>query len=320
MQALVLTASSFGITTVPDPEPGPGEVRLRVSAAAVNRRDQWIREGMYSKIEYPSILGSDVCGTMPSGHRVIVDPSMYWGDDEAAQSNEYQILGMPSAGTIAQYVCVPEANIHPAPAHLSDSQAAALPLAGVTAYRALMVRGGLQPGETVLITGIGGGVATMVLQMALAVKARVLVTSGSDAKIERAVAMGAHGGVNYHDEAWPKRLRRQFGDIDLAVDSAGGRVLNDLTGVVRPGGRIVFFGATLGPTPLLNLHRIFWKQLTIMGSTMGSARDFRQMLDLVNRHNIVPVVDCEVPFLDAVRGFDLIATSDQFGKIVITMQ
>ncbi|MBU3740706.1 MAG: zinc-binding dehydrogenase [Candidatus Kapabacteria bacterium] len=319
MQALVLTSDTFGITTVSDPVPVAGETCVKVLAAGLNRRDQWIREGKYAKIVYPAILGSDACGLTDKGERVIIDPSFDWGDNAAAQSSGYHILGMPSQGAIAQKVCVPTANLHPAPTHCTDVQAAALPLGGVTAYRALMVRGALQPNETVVITGIGGGVATLAMQMALAAGARVFVTSGSDTKIERAKQLGAAGGVNYHDDAWPKKLEAMAGAADLAIDSAGGRVLNDLTAVVRPGGRIVFFGATTGPTPLLNLHRIFWKQLDIRGSTMGSADDFRAMLAFVNKHRIIPVIDSEIPFHDAVRAFDLIATSDQFGKIVITM-
>lgn len=319
MQALVLTADTFGITTVSDPLPSAGQSCVSVLAAGLNRRDQWIREGKYAKIMYPAILGSDACGLTESGQRVIIDPSFDWGNDAAAQSADYHILGMPSQGTIAQMVCVPTVNLHPAPQHCTDVQAAALPLAGVTAYRAVMVRGALQPNETVVITGIGGGVATLAMQMALAAGARVFVTSGSDAKIERAKQLGASGGVNYHDDTWVKQLVAMAGSVDLAIDSAGGRVLNDLSAVVRPGGRIVFYGATTGPTPLLNLHRIFWKQLDVRGSTMGSPADFRAMLAFVNKHRIVPVVDCEVPFHDAVRAFDLIATSDQFGKIVITM-
>lgn len=319
MQALVLTEDTFGIATVPDPFPEPGCTRIKVVAAALNKRDQWIREGKYAKIVYPAILGSDVCGRTITADRVIVDPSFAWGNAKAAQGEQYNILGMPTQGTIAQTVCVPTDNIYPAPAHLSDVQAAALPLAGITAYRALMVRGAVQATDTVVITGIGGGVATMVLQMARAVGARVFVTSGSDAKIERAMALGATGGVNYHRDTWTKELAEMAGPVDLAIDSAGGRVLNDLTAVMRPGGRIVFYGATLGPTPLLNLHRIFWKQLTIMGSTMGSPQDFAAMLAFVSKHRIAPVIDSEVPFHDAVRAFDMLAMSDQFGKIVITV-
>lgn len=320
MRALVLTADTFGIQTVNDPIAAAGSVRVAVTAAALNRRDQWIREGRYPGIALPAVLGSDGCGTTDDGRRVVIDPSMLWGDDARAQGRQFHIVGMPTQGTLAEYICVPMENVHDAPRHLSDEQVAALPVAGVTAYRAVCVRGAVQKGETVLITGIGGGVATMALTMALAAGAQVYVTSGSTAKIEKAVALGARGGVLYTDEDWATQLNAMAGPIDLAIDSAGGDGLNGITAAMRPGGRVVMYGATRGPVPSMNVHRVFWKQLTIMGSTMGTAQDFADMLRYVSAHGIVPIVDSVTPFADVTTAFDKMAMADQFGKVVVTLR
>jgi zinc-binding alcohol dehydrogenase/oxidoreductase len=320
MNALVLDASSFSITTIPDPLPGPGEIAVTVLAAALNRRDQWIRDGKYAKIDLPAVLGSDACGLTADGRRVVINPSFNWGDDPRAQGHGFHILGMPTQGTLAQRITVPEANVHTAPSHLSDLQAAALPLAGVTAYRSVVVRGMVRPDETVLVTGIGGGVATLAMAMALACGARVYVSSGSQSKLDKAIALGAAGGVLYTDPQWPKQLTEMAGPIDVAIDSAAGAPMNDVTSVMRPGGRIVVYGATLGTVPQMNMHRVFWKQLTIMGSTMGTPDDFAAMLRFVETHRIVPVIDSVFPFADAVSAFERIRMSDQFGKIVVDLR
>lgn len=320
MQALVLDASSFAVTTVSDPIPGPNETRISVRAAALNRRDQWIRDGKYAKIVLPAVLGSDACGITDDGRRVVIDPSFEWGDDPRAQGQRYHILGMPTQGTLAQQICVPDTNVHAAPSHLTDLEATALPLAGVTAYRSVVVRGTVQAGETVLVTGIGGGVATLAMAMALAAGARVYVSSSSQAKIDKAMALGATGGVRYTDPQWPKQLTEMAGPIDVTIDSAAGASMNDVTSVMRPGGRIVVYGATLGAVPQMNMHRVFWKQLSIMGSTMGTADDFAAMLRYVEQHRIVPVIDSVFAFHDVVRAFERIRMSDQFGKIVVDLR
>jgi len=320
MKALILDTSTFGVATMPDPVPGPGETSITVHAAALNRRDQWIRDGKYAKIVLPAVLGSDACGVTDDGRRVVIDPSFDWGDDPRAHGSRYHILGMPTQGTLAQRICVPSANVHPAPSHLSDLEAAALPLAGVTAYRSVVVRGTVQADETVLVTGIGGGVATLAMAMAMAAGARVFVSSGSQAKLDKAITLGAAGGVLYTDPQWPRLLNEMAGQIDVAIDSAAGTTMNDVTSVMRPGGRIVVYGATLGAVPQMNMHRVFWKQLTIMGSTMGTPDDFSAMLRYVETHRITPVIDSVFPFADAVNAFERIRMSDQFGKIVVDLR
>jgi NADPH:quinone reductase-like Zn-dependent oxidoreductase len=224
---------------------------------------------------------------------------------------------MPHDGTFAQYVAVPRTNIYPKPTHLSMEQAAAIPLAGLTAYRALFTRGEVRAGETVLIPGIGGGVQTFVLLFAKAAGARTIVTSGSEEKLERARALGADITINYAaNPDWHKELKR--GEVDLVVDSSGGDTLNKALSVVRPGGRLVLYGGTrLEAT--VRLFPVFWNHIDIRGTSMGSPQDFRNMLELVNQHEIYPAIDRTYPMDDAVDAAQRIARSDQFGKVVLTI-
>jgi len=324
MKALVLDANGLSVHDVPPPECPAGHVRVRLHAAALNHRDVYITEGKYAKIVYPSILGSDGCGVVtespvaPSllGKRVIIDPSMTWDGDDRAQGSGFTVLGMPTQGTLAAEICVPMEHVHEAPSHLSDAQAAALPLAGVTAWRATMHQGALEAGQTVLITGIGGGVALAALQFAVAAGARVLVSSTSDAKIARAIELGAAKGFNITHDGWSKTAGAE-GPVDLVVDSVGGEYINDYTNIVRPGGRIVVYGASRGVVPSLNIHRIFWKQIQLIGSTMGTSKNFADMLTFVTKHSIVPVVDSEFALIEAPCAFERMKQAQQFGKIVV---
>jgi zinc-binding alcohol dehydrogenase/oxidoreductase len=324
MRALVLNADGMSVQDVDAPVCADNDVRIRLHAAALNHRDVYITEGKYAKIVLPAILGSDGCGEALqaprhahlAGKRVVVDPSLDWGDNPRAQGQHFTVLGMPTQGTLAEEICIDARYVHEAPSHLTDEQAAALPLAGVTAWRALMVQGALQAGETVLITGIGGGVALMAMQLALAAGARVIVSSTSDAKLARAAELGAHATVNVRSDGWTKQAS-EHGPVDLVVDSVGGEYINDYTNIVRPGGRIAVYGASRGMVPNLNIHRIFWKQITLVGSTMGSQQDFADMLSFVTSHRIVPVVD-SVHALDAAHdAFERMRAGEQFGKIVI---
>ena len=324
MQALVLDADGMSVRQVAEPECGAGDVRIQLRAAALNHRDVYITEGKYARIVLPAILGSDGCGEALqapenvhlAGKRVVIDPSLEWGEDPRAQGPRFTVLGMPTQGTLAEEICIDAQYVHEAPSHLTDEQAAALPLAGVTAWRALMVQGALQPGETVLITGIGGGVALMAMQLALAAGARVIVSSTSDAKLARATELGAHASVNVRSDGWAKQAS-EHGPVDLIVDSVGGEYINDYTNIVRPGGRIAVYGASRGTVPTLNIHRIFWKQITLVGSTMGTGQDFANMLNFVTDHKIVPVVDSVYSLAEAPSAFERMRAGEQFGKIVI---
>lgn len=322
MQAIILRAiggpENLRLESVPDPTPGPGEVVVRVRAAALNHRDVWIRKGQYAGIRLPVILGSDGAGELPDGRRVVINPGFEWGTDPRVQGPNFRILGLPDDGTYAELVKVPAEQVHDFPANWSWEEAAALPLAGLTAYRALASRAQVQPGETVLITGIGGGVSQCALQIARALGARVFVTSGSDDKIARAVSLGAAGGVNYKQPDWVRQLvSMSGGGPDVVIDSVGGETLNQAIEAVKPGGRIVNYGATTGPTPKFEARRLFWKQVSLLGSTMGSPAEFAAMLDLYSKGGLRPSVDQAFPLSDAAAAHRRMEESGQFGKIVL---
>jgi zinc-binding alcohol dehydrogenase/oxidoreductase len=312
-----------------DPVPGPGEAVVALRAAALNHRDAWIRKGLYAGIKLPIILGSDGAGEVAAvgdgvdaswvGRHVVVNPSLAWGDDARVQGPSFKILGLPDDGTYAERVKVPAGNLFAKPGALSWEAAAAVPLAGLTAYRALVSRARVQPGETVLITGIGGGVATMAFLMARHLGARVIVTSSSEAKLARARTLGADGGVNYKDETWAKQVQALCdGGPDVIVDSAGRDGFAALLDIVKPGGRIVTFGATTGSTSTVEVRRIFWKQVSILGSTMGTPAEFREMLALFDGP-LAPVVDRVFPLAAASDAHRRMDQADQFGKIVLGM-
>jgi zinc-binding alcohol dehydrogenase/oxidoreductase len=332
MKALVLEALNVPlvIKDVPTPTVGAGEVLAKVKAAAFNHRDVWIQKGQYAGIKFPSILGSDGAGVVAEvgsdvskdwlGKEVVINPSLNWGNNPKAQAKDYKILGLPDNGTFAEFVKVPASNVFEKPKHLSFPEAAAIPLAGLTGYRALFTRATLAAGEKVLVTGIGGGVALFVMQFAIAAGASVYVTSGSDEKINQAVALGAKGGVNYKSEAWYKTLQAQAGNFDVIIDSAAGDGFSKLIDLAAAGGRITFFGGTTGAIKDLTPAKIFWKQLSIFGSTMGTSEEFDAMLNFIATHHIKPVVDKVFPFAEAEQAMRRMDSAGQFGKIVLNIQ
>ena len=319
----------FQIRERPLAAPGPGQVTVRLHAAALNHRDLWIYKGTYAGVRLPVVLGSDGAGVVESagpgsdpawiGRKVILNPSLDWGADEAAPGPEWRILGMPEDGTFAERISVPAENLAAMPAHLSFEEAAALPLAGLTAYRALFVRGRIGKGEKLLVTGIGGGVALAILRFALGAGAEVYVTSGSPEKLRRAQAMGVRGGADYRQEGWVDSLRNQAGAFDCIVDSAGGPGFTRLFDLAKPGGRLVFFGATAGNPPELPLRKLFWNHLTLLGTTLGSPRDFQAMVDRVAETEFRPVIDAVYPFAEADAALARMEAGEQFGKLVIKM-
>lgn len=306
------------IDDVPQPQPQAGETLVRIRAAALNHRDVFITQGLYPNINPPCILGADGAGTA-DGKAVLIDPTIGWGDDERVWKPTASILGVPLPGTFAEYVCAPSENVHEKPAHLSFEEAAALPLGGVTAYRAVFTRGELRSGETILITGVGGGVQTFVLLYAKAAGARVVVTSSSDEKLERAKALGADIAVNYKTDAeWHKTVRKAAGTIDLVVDSAGGDALAKALTIVRWGGRVVTYGGTTGDAKI-RMFPVFWNQLDIRGTSMGSPADFRAMLEFVSKHQIKPVIDRVYPVDDVASAAQRMNEAGQFGKIILSV-
>ncbi len=331
MQAAVLTGikQPLVIRQVSDPIAAPGQAIVWLKAAALNHRDLWIQQGFYKDIKVPLTPGSDGAGIVTSvgadtdqpwvGREVVINPSLDWGDDPRAQGPRFRILGLPDTGTFAEQIVVPVANLAAKPAHLAWEQAAALPLAGLTAWRALFTRAQLKTGERVLVTGVGGGAALFALQFALAAGASVWVTSGSPDKIARGQSLGAAGGVNYRDPDWSGQLLKAAGGtFDVIVDSAGGEGFARLIELTRPGGRIVFFGATTGNPPGIDLRRCFFRQINVLGTTMGSPADFSGMTRLVAENKITPVVDKAFPLASVEAALRHMEAAVQFGKIVLT--
>jgi zinc-binding alcohol dehydrogenase/oxidoreductase len=314
-------------TDVPTPEPRPGQARVRLRAAALNHRDLWQRRRYDGTA--PMIFGSDGAGVVDAvgdaadaawvGREVIVNPMLHWGDREDAPRPGWQTLGNPTPGTYAEAAVVPVENLAPKPPHLSFVQAAAVPLAGLTAWRALFTQGMLRPGQTVFVPGIGGGVAGWALAFARAAGARVLVSSSSDEKLAKAAARGADGGVNYTRAEWERELAALAGEdgVDLVLDTAGARSLPAALRAVRVGGRVVFLGVTSGAELTLNVRDMFYKQVHLVGTTMGSPREFAAMCRFVRLHRLVPEVHAVYPLARAAAAQAAMEAGVQFGKIVL---
>lgn len=298
------------------PEVREGVCLVRIKAAALNHRDVWILQGQYAKIVLPAIVGSDGAGEY-EGRGVLINPSIGWGDNPSIQAKDYQILGMPGSGTLAEWVTVPRQQLYDLPSHLSWEEAAALPLAGLTAFRAVFSKGQIQPGDKVLVTGIGGGVALFAMQFAVALGAEVFVSSSSDEKLDKARALGAVGGANYRYEDWSKSLHEQSGGFDLVVDGAAGEGLAQVLKCCNAGARVVVYGGGQGVLPALSPQLLFWKQISIFGTSMGTDREFADMLNFVERHQIKPVIDSRYSFKDGAAAFQRMREGRQFGKIIL---
>jgi zinc-binding alcohol dehydrogenase/oxidoreductase len=321
--------SKLHVEDIPRPEPRPGEISVRVVRAAFNRRDVFITQGLYPGIELPKTLGSDGAGTVaalgegvtgpPAGMQVVIDPQLGWNDATYHAARGSSVLGMPVDGTFAEYVVVPAQNVYPRPTGLSDDEAAAIPLAGMTAYRAAFTRGRISKEDIVLIPGVGGGVQTFVLLYAKHVGARTIVTSGSDDKLERARALGADAAINYKTSpAWQKDVRAASdGGPSLIVDSTGGDTLAKCLDIARPGARVVIYGGTAGDATIRPFS-IFWKHLDVLGTSMGSPSDFRGMLALFGS-GLRPVVDRVYPMERCAEAAERLLAAEQFGKIVLAI-
>lgn len=309
------------------PTPKKGEVLIKLKATAINHRDWLIQKGQYINLKYPIVLGSDGSGLVEIlgegvnncsvGQEVIINPALNWGDNDKAFGKDFKILGLPDNGCFAEYVVVPESAIYTKPSHLSFEEAAALPLSGLTGYRALVTKGDVSSGHKVLITGIGGAVAQTMQQFALAIGAEIYFTTGSDEKIKKAVSLGAKAGVNYKKDDWDKTLKKLVEEFDVIIDTAAGKGFEKLLQLVKSGGKIVIFGATNGMLPPLMPQSIFLKQLNICGTTMGSPKDFKNMLKLVENKKIIPIVDKVLLLEEAEEAIRIMDNATQFGKIVL---
>jgi zinc-binding alcohol dehydrogenase/oxidoreductase len=311
------------------PKPGPNEILIRLITAAINRRDVFIRLGLYPNIQVPSIIGSDGAGIIVEigeevkgfnlGDEVVINPTINWGDNPDVHGPSFSVLGLPLDGTYSQYIKIPSKNVFPKPRNLSWEETAAIPLAGITAYRAIVSKGKIKKGDSVIIPGIGGGVATFALQIAAAMGAKVYVTSSSDEKLEKAIKLGAAGGINYRSEDWAKKLKVMSGGADLSVDSIGGETFNELISLAKPGSRIVSLGATLGPVSNLVMPRVFMKQITIMGTMMGNPEEFSAMLKLYECNNIKPSLDIVYHLEEVDLAHKRMYDGKQFGKIILNI-
>jgi NADPH:quinone reductase-like Zn-dependent oxidoreductase len=298
----------------PDPEPAPGEVLVRVRAASLNHLDLWVRKGLPS-VPKPRILGADGAGIREdTGERVVINPGIEHGD-------RITVVGEHMDGTHAELVAVPEANVYPLPDELSFEEAAAFPLVFETAYRLLVTKAQLREGEWVLLWGIGSGVAGAGLAIAKALGARALVTSSSDEKLERARELGADAVVNHADGDVAAAVKEATGGkgVEVVLEHVGEATWQRSLQAARAGGRIVVCGATSGPNPPAALHRVWWKQLTIHGSTMGTREDFEAAYELVKSGRATPVVDSVFPLEQARAAHERMEAGEQFGKIVLTI-
>jgi NADPH:quinone reductase-like Zn-dependent oxidoreductase len=300
---------------VPDPSPGPGEVLIRLHASALNHLDIWIRKGLPS-VPKPRILGADGAGIrVDTGERVVINPGIEQPD------GSIHVVGEHGDGTNAELIAVPETNVYPIPDGLSFEDAAAFPLVFETAYRMLVTRAGLREGEWVLLWGIGSGVSTAGLAIARALGARTIVTSSSDAKLARATELGADAVVNHATGDVKAAVREITGGhgADVVVDHVGEATWRTSLDVAAREGRIAVCGATSGPNPPAALHRVWWKQLTILGSTMGTKADFEGAYELVASGRALPVVDEIVPLEEIQSAHARLEAGEQLGKIVLSI-
>jgi NADPH:quinone reductase-like Zn-dependent oxidoreductase len=298
----------------PDPEPGPGEVLVRLRAASLNHLDLWVRKGLPS-VPKPRILGADGAGIREgTGERVVINPGIEHGE-------QISVVGEHMDGTHAELVAVPETNVYPLPDEISFEDAAAFPLVFETAYRLLVTRARLREGEWVLLWGIGSGVATAGLAIAKALGAKALVTSSSDEKLERATALGADATVNHATGEVREAVKEATGSagVEVVLEHVGEATWQTSIQAARSGGRIAVCGATSGPNPPAALHRIWWKQLSILGSTMGTREDFEAAYELVKSGRAKPVVDSVYPLEEARAAHERMEAGEQFGKIVLSI-
>jgi zinc-binding alcohol dehydrogenase/oxidoreductase len=318
-----LTESALEWTDWPDPVSGPGWVTVKDLAAGLNRNDAMNVDGRELR-PGRSVIGADGAGVIAEigdgveglvvGDNVVVLPSLWWGDIEAYPGPSFEILGDTTAGTLAEYVSVPAENVYRCPERLSWSHAAAMPLAGVTAWRALMTQGGLSQGQRLLVTGASGGVATFAIQIAGAIGAEVHVTTSSSAKLDDAISMGARAGV-VREPGWESALL-DLGPFDVVLDSAGAN-WPQLLKALAPGGTLVSIGRTTREHAEIPIHELFLGQRRILGSTMGSPRQFGALLDHITESSWVPLIDSTFALSAPDDAFARLNHRDRVGKVVL---
>jgi NADPH:quinone reductase-like Zn-dependent oxidoreductase len=321
---------------LPEPSAGPGEVVVRIRAAAANHLDIWVRQGWPGlKLAFPHVLGSDGAGEVEAvgpgvtgvkaGDAVVANPSLGCGRCERCLSGQenlcrrFSILGEHVSGVMAERVALPARNVLPKPANLSFEEAAAVPLTFLTAWHALVARAGVRPGETVLVHAAGSGVGTAAVQIAKLLGARVIATAGSDAKLEKARALGADEVVNYETQDFVQEVKRLTAKrgVEVVFEHVGKKTWEGSILAAGVGGRIVTVGATTGHDPLTDLRHVFFRQLSVLGSTMGTAGELLEVLKFVEAGKLRPVVDRVLPLAEHRQAHQLLSERAQFGKIVL---
>ena len=328
-------ASVFALEDVADPVPGLGEVVVDLRAASVNRRDRGIRAGSLvpraiggqseQQPTFPLILGSDGAGVVSEvgvgvggvavGDEVVINPSLNWGERDESPGPDWETLGVPRQGTYAERIAVPAAFIAPKPPRLTWYEAAVVPLAGLTAWRAVVTKARVAAGERVLVPGVGSGVATFVVQFAQALGCEVVVTSSSEEKLARAREIGAADGLLYTAPDWPARV----GVVDVVIDSIGEPIWSALGEFLRPGGRMVSYGRTAGSVVSLEIARVFHAQWTLLGTANGSPAEFAAMIEHLGASDWRPVIDSEYSLEEISQAHARLESPERFGKVAIAI-
>lgn len=325
MKAFVLERGSWDVKDMPNPELGQGEVVVALKAAGLNRRDIYIPNRI-GKEEKALIIGSDGAGIVEAvgdhvkdvkvGDEVIINPALRWEENSDAPPKGFDILGMPDHGTIAEKIVIDSRQVEPKPAHLNWEEAGVLALAGLTGYRALVTKGGIQKGETVFIPGAGSGVATFIIQFAKALGAKVIVSSRSSDKRRQALNLGADIAVDTNAD-WEAALSGET--IDLVIDSVGAATFNHSLGVLKKGGRMVVFGATAGDVIELDVRAFFYGQYQLFGSTMGSREELQAMIKLIEKRKLRPVIGKSFSLAEIHDALAMLEENKQFGKLAIRL-
>ena len=329
MKALQLNEEKeLKLVDLPQPELKPSELLIKVKASALNHRELWISKGLYPGMSLPCILGADGAGTVENigaevneimlGKDVIIYPAYDWGEKQHASTKQFRVLGMPDPGTMAEYIATPESNVVIKPDYMTWGEAAAIPVAGLTAWRALKRHGRINKGDKVLITGIGGGVAQAGLSFCPHFEAEVYVTSSSQEKIDQAVAAGAKGGVNYKDPDWYQQLKAMAGRIDIVLDSSPAAELENYLAFLNMGARIVYYGSTGSrSTTIKNMSKFFLRHISFIGTAMGSPDEFFEMIAFMEKHQIRPKVHKTYSLENGLQAFSDLAKGNQIGKLVL---
>ncbi|MCF6136312.1 zinc-binding dehydrogenase [Pseudalkalibacillus berkeleyi] len=325
MKALVHTnpkgMEGMKLQDVESPKLKKGEVKVQLKVAGLNHRDLFVLH-RHGEEDPPFTVGSDGAGVIVElgegveevsvGDEVVINPGLHWATKSPAPPEGFDILGFPSNGTFAEEVIVPAAQVEQKPEHLNWTEAGVLPLAALTAYRALFTRGNVQEGQHVLLPGVGSGVITFILQYAKAVGAKVTVTSRSEEKRNEALKLGADKAID-SDSDWENALDGE--QVDLVIESVGAATFDQSLKVVKKGGTVVTFGASAGDEVSINIRNFFYGQYNLLGTTMGSHEEFKEMLAFIKKYNIKPVVDQIYSLEDWREGFNRMEEAKQFGKI-----